>query len=342
MSRQRATILAGALSAVLAGSTAIPAVAASQTPAQRTQQSAIQSARQMLTSADRELAEARATAAAVRKQAASGAIDAEVLAGLQPSDDPTYASGASEIELIAGVLGDGSTEATLQAASIDDLVSMTPPTPDVVVPDSPVVVTSPAQAVKAAEARVAEAAERKSTAEALIKQLNGQTKADGPGAAKLARLCSDAGVVVEVCQPVGWTEGHLQFDTVMIGRTVNNLFPGVKEVGGWRPSDPYPDHPSGRAADIMMPNGGTGSDVRLGNEIAKYFQKHAKEYGIYYMLWRQQMWKTGDPVGDWTSVSDRGDPTSNHMDHVHITVSTGHDGTAWKELLKDAKKAARA
>lgn len=340
MSRHRATILAGALGAVLVGSAAIPAAA--QSPAQRTQQSAVQSARQLLANADRELADARAAAATVRKQAASGAIDPEVLASLQPEDTATYEPGASEIELIAGVLGDGSPEATLRSATINDLVTMTPPTSDVEVPDSPVVVTTPAAAVKAAEARVAKAKENKANAEALIKQLNGQMEADGPGAAKLAQLCSNAGVVVDVCEPVRWTEAHLQFDTVMIGRTVNVLFPDVKEVGGWRPSDPYPDHPSGRAADIMMPNGGTGTDVRLGNEIAKYFQKHAKEYGIYYMLWRQQMWKAGDPVGDWTSVSDRGDPTSNHMDHVHITVSTGHDGTAWRELLKDAKKAARA
>lgn len=341
MSRHSATILAGAIGAVLIGSAAVPAVAA-QSPTQRTQQSAVQSARQLLATADRELAEARSAAAVIRKQAASGAIDPEVLAGLQPADAPAYSSGASEIELIAGVLGDGSPDATLRSASIDDLVTMTPPTSDVEVPESPVVVTTPAAAVRAAEARVSAAKEKKANAEALIRQLNGQTEADGPGAAKLARLCSEAGVVVDVCEPVRWTEAHLQFDTVMISRTVNVLFPDIKEVGGWRPSDPYPDHPSGRAADIMMPNGGTGGDVRLGNEIAKYFQKHAKEYGIYYMLWRQQMWKTGDPVGDWTSVSDRGDPTSNHMDHVHISVTNGSDGTAWRELLKEAKKAARA
>ena len=149
-------------------------------------------------------------------------------------------------------------------------------------------------------------------------------------------------MVVDVCQPVRWNEAHLQFDPVMIRRTVNVSYPEIRTVGGYRPYDPYPDHPSGRAADIMMPNGGTGSDVKLGNEIARYFQKHAKQYGIYYMLWRQQMWKAGDPVGAWTGVSDRGDPTSNHMDHVHITVSTGHEGTAWRELLKDARQASKA
>lgn len=339
MTTQRATVVAGALCALLAGATTTPALAAPNS--QRSQQSATQSARQMLTQAERELAAARATAATVRRQAASGEIDPAVLSDLQPADSAAYRSGASEIELIAGMLDDADSATTLRRASIDDLVTMSAPAGDVDVPDSPVVVTTPKQAIRAAEARVADAEERKAAAEALIKQLDGAVDPDGPGAAKLAKLCSDAGVVVDVCQPVRWDEGHLQFDTVMIGHTVNVLFPDVKLVGGWRPYDPYPDHPSGRAADIMMPHGGKGSDVELGNTIARYFQKHAKEYGIYYMLWRQRMWKAGDPVGEWTAMSDRGDPTSNHMDHVHISVSTGHDGTAWHELLKDAKQAAK-
>lgn len=342
MSRKRAKILAGAMGAAIVGTTAAPALATSVTTTQASQQSTMQSAKQMLTSAQSELDDARTTAATVREQASSGAIDNDVLSELQPDDDAAYHTGAPEIELIAGLLGHATPEATLRQASIRELSTMTPPEPTVAVPDEPVVITTPAQAVKAAEARVAEAQQDKSTAEALIKQLNGQVESDGPGAAKLSKLCTDAGVVVEICQPVRWNEAHLQFDTVMIGRTVNIMFPDVKKVGGWRPYDPYPDHPSGRAADIMMPNGGTGSDVKLGNEIATYFQKHAKEYGIYYMLWRQRMWKAGDPVGAWTSVSDRGDPTSNHMDHVHISVTTGHDGTAWGELVKDAKKAAKA
>ncbi len=342
MSRKRATIVAGAVGITLAGTAAMSGQAAASANGQATQQSTIRSAKHLLTTAEQELADARRTAALIRKQAATGSIDPDVLAALQQVETPTYRSGAPEIELIAGLLAETSPATTLREASIEELATMTPPEPDVVVPSEPVVVTSPQQAVRAAEDRIAAAQEEKANAQALIKQLSGQTRADGPGAAKLAKLCTDAGVVVDVCQPVRWNEAHLQFDTVMIGRTVNVLYPEIRTVGGYRPYDPYPDHPSGRAADIMMPNGGTGSDVKLGNEIARYFQKHAKEYGIYYMLWRQQMWKAGDPVGAWTGVSDRGDPTSNHMDHVHITVSTGHDGTAWREMLKDARQASKA
>lgn len=335
----RETILAGAIGAVVA-TAAAPAGAA--TSAQPTAGSTLASARKMLATAEQELSDARQTAATIRKQARSGAIDPEVLAALQPADESDFPTGAPDIELIAALIDDAPTDTTLREATIGELATVTPREADQQVPDSPLVVTAPADAVKAAEARIARAEEEKATAQALIKQLEGQDDADGPGSAKLAELCSKAGVVVEVCQPVRWNEAHLKFDTVMIGRTVNIKWDDVKEVGGYRPYDPYPDHPSGRAADIMMPNGGSGSDVQLGNEIARYFQKHAKEYGIYYMLWRQKMWKAGDPVGAWTSVSDRGSPTANHMDHVHITVENGHAGTAWREMVKDAKRSADA
>ncbi len=333
----RETILAGAMSAVVA-TVAAPAGAA--TSAQPAQGSTLTSARRMLDVAEQELAEARATADTIRQQAKSGAIDPEVLAALQPAEEPDFRQGAAEIELIAALIDDSPTDATLREASIDELATITPLDTDQQVPATPLVVTGPEDAVRSAEARVMRAEEEKATAQALIKQLEGQSDADGPGSARLAELCSNAGVVVEVCQPVRWSEAHLKFDTVMIGRTVNIMWDDVKEVGGYRPYDPYPDHPSGRAADIMMPNGGTGSDVQLGNEIARYFQKHAREYGIYYMLWRQKMWKAGDPVGAWTSVSDRGSPTANHMDHVHITVENGHDGNAWHQMVREAKKPA--
>ncbi len=341
---KRATMIAGAVGAVVVTTAAAPAVAAqgaksAQQPAARP---ALVTARHMLDQADRELTSARRTAATVRQQAQSGAIDPEALAALQPQPAPDFRDGASEIELIAGLIGEAPPDATLAAASIDDLAALTPQKPAHPVPDTPLVVTEPAEAVQAAQARVAEATDEKESARALIEQLSGNGSDDGPGAAKLAELCSRAGVVVDICQPVRWNEAHLKFDTVVIGHTVNVLWDDVRQVGGYRPYDPYPDHPSGRAADIMMPHGGVGPDVELGNQIARYFQNHAKEYGIYYILWRQRMWKASDPVGAWTAMSDRGSPTANHMDHVHISVTTGHDGTAWHDLLREATKAAQA
>lgn len=198
-----------------------------------------------------------------------------------------------------------------------------------------------------ADALVGEAEERLEAAERLLKGIRGQRDilsdvakgaAGGDGSRELARKCLSVDVLVPLCAKPPWTEAHLTFDTVVIGRTVRNLWPQVKEVGGWRPSDPYPDHPSGRAADIMMPTQGHSKEsVQLGDEIAKYFQEHAAQYGIYYMIWRQRMWRASDPVGQWSSMSDRGDWTGNHMDHVHITVTNGNSGTAWDALVLQAR-----
>jgi len=154
-----------------------------------------------------------------------------------------------------------------------------------------------------------------------------QGPASGPGAAELNKLCLQAQMIIDVCMTPPWSEQNLTRDAVLVERYTHIGWPQIKVVGGWRPSDPYPDHPSGRAVDIMMPaGGGTAEDVALGDDIARYFQENAADYGIYYMIWRQRIWKNGDPIGQWTGMSDRGSPTANHMDHVHITVTDGTSG----------------
>jgi hypothetical protein len=145
-----------------------------------------------------------------------------------------------------------------------------------------------------------------------------------------------------------WSEAHLQPNSILIGRCTFAMWPEVKVIGGWRPSDPYPDHPSGRAVDIMMPGGckegspdtqGKPEDTALGKEIADYFSKNAKDYGVDYIIWDQQIW---NPVvtKQWRDMSDRGGCTANHRDHVHITVKYGK-APAWfknSDTTVDTKK----
>jgi hypothetical protein len=56
------------------------------------------------------------------------------------------------------------------------------------------------------------------------------------------------------------------------------------------------------------------------------------------MIWRQRIWSSDRdpvaPVEQWRTMSDRGDWTSNHFDHVHITVSTGVSGTDPFEVVR--------
>jgi hypothetical protein len=152
-----------------------------------------------------------------------------------------------------------------------------------------------------------------------------------PGAAKLDKMCrgSDSGI----CERPKWSEKNLSFDAVVIGRYVNVAWPEIKTVGGWRPSDPYPDHPSGRAVDIMMPNGGAGKDKKLGDAIVKELQRNADAFGIEYILWHQQSWQAGDGMNKWSNMANRGSASANHVDHIHITVK-GDKSTLAKRMIE--------
>lgn len=78
----------------------------------------------------------------------------------------------------------------------------------------------------------------------------------------------------------------------MLADYIRSNYPGVRSIGGVRP-DPLPDHPSGRAIDIMV-----GGDMGLGDMIHGDILAQAGRFGISYTLWR----------------------VANHFDHIHVTV----------------------
>ena len=79
----------------------------------------------------------------------------------------------------------------------------------------------------------------------------------------------------------------------MLAAYIMATYPNVKAIGGVR-SDPLPDHPSGRAIDIMI-----GGDMALGDAINADVQRQAARFGVQYTMWR----------------------VAAHFDHVHITVN---------------------
>lgn len=110
------------------------------------------------------------------------------------------------------------------------------------------------------------------------------------------------------------SEDKLQVDAVRGMRTVVKEFPEVKTIGGWRDTGgESDDHPSGRAIDAMVPMDDEGK--KLGDRIADYFIEHRDELNVEYIIWQQRYWDGGE----WSPMEDQGDPTRNHMDHVHIT-----------------------
>ena len=117
--------------------------------------------------------------------------------------------------------------------------------------------------------------------------------------------------------PGGESESGLQPDTVRVLRAVCAKFPAVRSYGGRRGGGG--DHATGRALDIMV-------GPATGDRIAAFLQKHRAELGIDYLIWQQRIWRpsTSD---SWRGMSDRGSPTANHMDHVHVSTY-GNSGSA--------------
>lgn len=74
---------------------------------------------------------------------------------------------------------------------------------------------------------------------------------------------------------------------------VQATYRGVQSIGGVR-ADALPDHPSGRAVDIMI-----GGNMALGDAIAADLRSNAGRFNISYCLWR----------------------VANHFDHVHCSVA---------------------
>lgn len=122
--------------------------------------------------------------------------------------------------------------------------------------------------------------------------------------------------------PEVFPEANLKPGAIRLGRAVASKFPEIKTIGGYRESDPYPDHPSGRALDIMIPNYSSSSGRALGDKIVAYIMDNKEAYGLDYMIWKQEYI---DYDGNKNLMGDRGDDTQNHFDHIHVLLTEESD-----------------
>jgi hypothetical protein len=83
------------------------------------------------------------------------------------------------------------------------------------------------------------------------------------------------------------------------------------------------EHPKGRACDYAAQKNGfggvaTGGDRRYGNNLANYFLRNADRLGVLYIIWFKEIWL---PSSGWRRYSRAGgDPSSDHSNHVHLSV----------------------
>lgn len=127
-------------------------------------------------------------------------------------------------------------------------------------------------------------------------------------------------------EPAGQTNSHRKYAlgkvkpiTATVANTLGPRF-GIRTIGGYRAGnsrDPQ-GHPSGLALDLMtndIPNG-----TATGQRMADYIVEHHEQLGVKYLIWRQQVWSAQRSDEGWRGMADRGSPTQNHMDHVHLSL----------------------
>lgn len=117
------------------------------------------------------------------------------------------------------------------------------------------------------------------------------------------------GVSGEPCPGGSAVESGLRASTITTYRAVCAAFPGLS-YGGLRPGDDG-EHGTGEALDIMV-------GLTTGDRVAAYLQENAGRLGVDNVIWRQRIWFVGDPFTQWKAMADRGSPTANHYDHVHV------------------------
>jgi len=83
------------------------------------------------------------------------------------------------------------------------------------------------------------------------------------------------------------------------------------------------EHPKGRACDFAADKGGfggvaTGSSKDYGNRLANFFIHNSSNLGVLYVIWFRRIWL---PSSGWKAYTlGNGDPSSDHTNHVHLSV----------------------
>lgn len=101
-------------------------------------------------------------------------------------------------------------------------------------------------------------------------------------------------------------------NAVALASYIQQNYPDVVSIGGVRPCDSVGDHCRGVALDVMV-----FGNTALGNRIEDDVMSQAARFHIKYSIWCETLHR---PNGSSYWMADRGSPTQNHYDHVHLSV----------------------
>jgi uncharacterized protein YgiM (DUF1202 family) len=114
-------------------------------------------------------------------------------------------------------------------------------------------------------------------------------------------------------------EKGLKPNALKVLAAVRKNWPQIRTIGGVHP-DPLPDHPSGRALDLMLPGYKTKAGKKLGHDMSRWLEKRHDELGINYIIYDQHIWNVQRDREGWRPMGGRGSDSANHKNHVHVTV----------------------
>jgi hypothetical protein len=183
-----------------------------------------------------------------------------------------------------------------------------PLTIETIAPPAPA--AAPAPPTTAAPARATPSPTKTSTPTRTPTSTPTATPSTSRAAPKAA--AAPSGISFAPCADGSAVESGLTPDAVRVHRAVCALFPGVSGYGGLRGSGD--NHGTGRAVDIMVGSSG------LGGQIAAYVRANATALGVSEVIWEQHIWTVQRSSEGWRAMPDRGSPTANHYDHVHVSV----------------------
>lgn len=106
--------------------------------------------------------------------------------------------------------------------------------------------------------------------------------------------------------------------------TIMQKWPQITNIGGRRNEDGFGEHSSGNAIDIMIPNWNTDEGLQLGNSVAAFLTANKDALNLDGYIWRQASYGYGG--GSFSTgkpMENRGSPTQNHMDHLHVILGKG-------------------
>jgi uncharacterized protein YraI len=127
------------------------------------------------------------------------------------------------------------------------------------------------------------------------------------------------GISQAPCPSGSSVEDGLTPDAIRVHRALCHRYPQFTSFLGRRSSSGY--HGDGRAVDCMI------SNTTVGWDAANWLRANASKLGVMEVIYRQQIWTVQRSSDGWRSMEDRGSPTANHMDHVHVSVY-GNSGSA--------------